>query len=92
MRTWSASPPSRVAALAVAQFGKPDGKGGVGLDPAKVESLLQGTATDTPCPDPRTFVYPNLPEIYTATCEGTPQRNGFYGDGIVDAERILIGR
>jgi hypothetical protein len=22
---------------------------------------------------------------YTATCEGTPQFNGFYGDGIVDA-------
>jgi subtilisin family serine protease len=80
-----------VAALAIAQFGKPDGKGGVGLAPAEVERLLQGTATDTACPEPRAFVYPNLPASYTATCEGTPQRNGFYGDGIVDAQRILIG-
>jgi subtilisin family serine protease len=80
-----------VAALAVAQFGKPDGKGGVGLAPAEVERLLQSTATDTPCPTPPAFVYPNLPAAYTATCEGTDQRNGFYGDGIVDAQRILIG-
>ena len=61
------------------------------MAPAQVEALLQGTATDTPCPEPRTFVYPNLPAAYTATCEGTPQRNGFYGDGIVDAQRILLG-
>jgi subtilisin family serine protease len=25
---------------------------------------------------------------YTATCEGPPENNGFYGDGIVDAERV----
>jgi subtilisin family serine protease len=82
-----------VAALAVAQFGTPDGKGGVGLDPGRVEQLLQSTATDTPCPTPNPFVYPDHPDAaHTALCEGTPQRNGFYGDGIVDAERILLGR
>jgi subtilisin family serine protease len=82
-----------VAALAVAQFGTPDGKGGVGLAPAEVERLLQGTATDTPCPAQNPFVYTNLPSpVPPALCEGTPQRNGFYGDGIVDAQRILIGR
>jgi lantibiotic leader peptide-processing serine protease len=81
-----------VAALAVAQFGKPDGKGGVGLAPAEVERLLATTARDTPCPTPNPYVYPGLNARYTATCEGTPQRNGFYGEGIVDAERILIGR
>ena len=81
-----------VAALAIAQFGKPDGKGGVGLAPAKVERLLQGTAIDTPCPAQNPFVYTNLPApVPPALCEGTPQRNGFYGDGIVDAQRILIG-
>jgi subtilisin family serine protease len=81
-----------VAALAIAQFGKPDGKGGVGLAPAEVERLLQGTATDTPCPAQNPFVYTNLPApVPPALCEGTPQRNGFYGDGIVDAQRILIG-
>jgi subtilisin family serine protease len=80
-----------VAALAIAQFGKPDGKGGVGLAPAEVERLLQGTARDTPCPTQNPYVYPGLNAAYTALCEGTPQRNGFYGDGIVDAQRILIG-
>ena len=82
-----------VAALAIAQFGTPDGKGGVGLAPAEVERLLQGTATDTPCPAQNPFVYTNLPApgVPPALCEGTPQRNGFYGDGIVDAQRILIG-
>ena len=29
---------------------------------------------------------------YTATCEGTPQHNGFYGDGIVSAARIVGAR
>ena len=81
-----------VAALAVAQFGKPDGKGGVGLAPAEVERLLTSTATDTPCPAQNPYVYTNLPApVPPALCEGTPQRNGFYGDGIVDAQRILIG-
>jgi len=80
-----------VAALAVAQFGKPDGKGGVGLAPSEVERLLTSTARDTPCPVQEPFTYPGLNARYTATCEGTPQRNGFYGDGIVDARRILIG-
>jgi subtilisin family serine protease len=81
-----------VAALAVAQFGTPDGKGGVGLAPAEVERLLRTTATDTPCPAQNPFVYTNLPSpVPPALCEGTPQLNGFYGDGIVDARRILIG-
>jgi subtilisin family serine protease len=81
-----------VAALAIAQFGTPDGKGGVGLAPAQVEQLLQSTATDTPCPAQNPYVYTNLAvPVPPALCEGTPQRNGFYGDGIVDAQRILIG-
>ena len=29
------------------------------------------------------------PEDYTATCEGTPAFNGFYGDGIVDALAVV---
>ena len=66
-------------------------KGGVGLPPARVEQLLRTTATDTPCPAMNPFVYPNIPAAYTATCERTPARNGFYGHGIVDAQRILAG-
>jgi len=82
-----------VAALAVAQFGKRDkAHGGLTLDPAQVEARLRNTATDTPCPTPNPFVYPGLPDHYTATCEGTAARNGFYGDGIVNAAAIVRGR
>jgi subtilisin family serine protease len=82
-----------VAALAVAQYGTRDrAHGGLTLDPARVEQLLRGTATDVPCPTPNPFVYPGLPAHYTATCEGTAARNGFYGDGVVNAARIIGGR
>jgi subtilisin family serine protease len=82
-----------VAALAIAQYGRRDWRnGGVTLDPAIVEQLLRGTATDMPCPEQEPFVYPGLNPRYTATCEGTPQRNGFYGDGVVNAARIIGGR
>ncbi len=82
-----------VAALAVAQYGKRDRvHGGLTLDPAQVEARLRTTATDTPCPMPNPFVYPGLPDHYTATCEGTAARNGFYGDGIVNADAVTRGR
>jgi subtilisin family serine protease len=82
-----------VAALAVAQYGKRDREhGGLTLDPAQVEARLRNTATDTPCPPQNPFVYPGLPDHYTATCEGTAVRNGFYGDGIVNAAAIIRGR
>ena len=38
------------------------------------------------------FVYPNLPATYSATCEDTPQRNGFFGEGVVSASRIVGAR
>jgi subtilisin family serine protease len=82
-----------VAALAVAQYGRRDPRnGGLTLDPARTEQLLLGTAVDTPCPAQNPFVYPGLPPAYTALCEGTPQRNGFYGEGVVSASRIVGGR
>ena len=28
------------------------------------------------------------PAQYTARCDGTPDRNGFYGDGIVNAAAV----
>jgi lantibiotic leader peptide-processing serine protease len=76
-----------VAALAVAEAGRRDRRGGVGLAAARTERFLLESARNTPCPEPRTFVY-HAPQ-YTATCEGDADRNGFYGDGIVDAERIV---
>jgi lantibiotic leader peptide-processing serine protease len=82
-----------VAALIVAQYGTRDRRhGGLTLAPRTVERVLRGTATDTPCPTPREFHYddPTLPpEQATATCAGGKKRNGFYGDGIVDARRAV---
>jgi len=77
-----------VAALIVARYGHRDrAHRGLTLAPDRVEQILRGTATDTPCPEPRTFMYPDpdLGPEFTAVCEGTPERNGFFGDGIVDA-------
>jgi hypothetical protein len=61
---------------------------GLTMDPARVERILRRTAADTACPEPRAFDYPFDDEDgnpYTATCEGSADLNGFYGDGIVDA-------
>ncbi|HEY7621272.1 MAG TPA: S8 family serine peptidase [Solirubrobacteraceae bacterium] len=75
-----------VAALIVSEKGRRDfAHGGVTMDPDKVERLLRKTATDTPCPAQEPFVYPDAPGAFDATCTGTPDFNGFYGDGIVNA-------
>jgi subtilisin family serine protease len=79
-----------VAALIVAQYGKRDKRsGGLTMNPNAVERVLKRTATDQACPAQEPFTYPwtppPAPADYTATCEGSPQRNGFYGEGIVDA-------
>jgi subtilisin family serine protease len=77
-----------VAALIVAQYGHRDrSQGGLTLDPSRVEKILRRTATDTPCPEPRLFDYPepSSGDQYTAFCDGPPSDNGFYGDGIVNA-------
>jgi subtilisin family serine protease len=79
-----------VAALAIAQYGTTDAvHRGKTLAPATVERLLRDTATDTPCPAENPFSYPDRPAEFTALCEGTTERNGFFGDGIVNAESIL---
>ncbi|MFC4585598.1 S8 family peptidase [Sphaerisporangium corydalis] len=73
-----------VAAILVARFGKP-GKGGLLLSPAKVEKLLYATATHTGCPSSGSTTYTVSEE--THVCEGSSAKNGFYGHGLVDAER-----
>ena len=81
-----------VAALIVAQYGSESG-GGKSLSPATTERVLTETAVDKPCPEPRTFVYPGLNPDYTATCEGPANRNGFYGEGLINAARaVTAGR
>jgi subtilisin family serine protease len=75
-----------VAALVVAARGRHDVfRGGLTLSPDVVERVLKRTAQDHACPTPRTFTYPDLGPDYTAVCDGSRERNGFYGDGIVDA-------
>jgi subtilisin family serine protease len=77
---------SGVAALIVSQYGKP-GRGGFGLDPDAVQRVLEGTAVKIACPVPRTVDYldEDRDPSFTATCAGTPEFNGFYGHGAVDA-------
>ncbi|MGH2941239.1 MAG: S8 family peptidase [Solirubrobacteraceae bacterium] len=75
---------SGVAAIIVARAGRRDpAHGGLTLAPRVVERILRRTATDTPCPAQSPFVY--LPTLIQAVCEGSPDVNGFYGDGIVNA-------
>jgi subtilisin family serine protease len=81
-----------VAALIVAQFGRPDPvNGGVTLEPSEVERVLRATAVDHACPDPRLFHYPDpdLGPEYDAFCDGDASFNGFYGDGIANAARAV---
>ncbi len=77
-----------VAALVVSRYGEPNG-GGLGLAPDRTEQALLASATDRTCPTPRMLDYPELGRRYTAQCEGTRRRNGFYGDGIVNAYRAV---
>jgi subtilisin family serine protease len=76
-----------VAALIVSQYGKRDrSQGGLTLSPDRVEKLLEKTATDTACPNPRLYHHDGLPvsrQVPGAYCEGPVKRNGFYGDGVV---------
>ena len=77
-----------VASLVVASRGRHDAaNGGLTLSPDVVERVLKRTAQDHACPDPPVFTYPDpdLTPDYTAVCEGSPEFNGFYGEGIVDA-------
>jgi subtilisin family serine protease len=82
-----------VAALIVSRFGTADPAhpGTLRMDPARVAALLRGTATAKACPG-SAFAYPGRPPEYTARCEGTKDRNGFYGDGLVDALAAVTSR
>jgi subtilisin family serine protease len=81
-----------VAALIVSTYGHSDRPGrGLTLDPRRTERILKATAEDTPCPSPPALVYPD-PDLegLTNTCEGTLERNGFYGFGVVDALSAVL--
>jgi subtilisin family serine protease len=78
---------SGTAALIISQYGDFDGnnQNKPHMSPTTVESYLQISANNRPCPEPRTvnagpgFVFP------TATCQGDTGNNTFFGKGIADA-------
>jgi len=81
-----------VAALIVSEYGKPDWRhrGGLTMDPAKVEQILRKSATDVACPAPViTYTAEGRDASYDAACIGTPKRNSIYGDGIVNALKAV---
>ncbi len=67
-----------VAALLVSRYGAADPQhpGGLRLDPARTQSLLQGTARPHACPSASSG---------GPVCQGTTAYNGHYGSGIVSA-------
>jgi lantibiotic leader peptide-processing serine protease len=81
-----------VAALIVSAHGRRDPvHGGLTLDPRTVERILTETATQTPCPSPPNFAYPDDRDpSFDGVCEGTLARNGIYGRGIVNALTAVL--
>ncbi|HEU0101791.1 MAG TPA: S8 family serine peptidase [Mycobacteriales bacterium] len=80
-----------VAALIVSRYGTADPvHGGLTMSPTRVQRVLQQTATETACPTPRRFTYDDPAYAdYHPYCAGTPQFNGFFGHGIVNALRAV---
>ena len=72
-----------VAALIISQYGDPD------LSSTRVEQILQISANNQPCPDPRTVIAGSGFVITTATCSGAVGYNNFFGKGIVDAVKAV---
>jgi subtilisin family serine protease len=79
-----------IAALVVSQFGDftPNNQNKPHLAPTQVESILQTTANNQPCPPQRTVV--QGPGVFpTATCQGDVGYDNFFGKGIVDAVKAV---
>ncbi|HKP18589.1 MAG TPA: S8 family serine peptidase [Gaiellaceae bacterium] len=87
-----------VAALIVSEGGARDrssATGGLTMNPDRVETVLERTATNVPCPDPRLIDYTipgrdRTPD-YNALCTGNAKFNSIWGDGIVDALAAVRG-
>ena len=87
-----------VAALVVSAHGKRDKvHGGLTLSPRKTTAYLYDTATKVACPQPRTYHYTRYVPSGEGTrvvesdarCSGSRGDNGFYGHGIVNADRAV---
>ena len=78
---------SGVAALIVSQYGdfSSNNKNKPHMTPTSVESILQITANNQPCPSPNTVTQGPGFVFATATCQGNTGNNTFFGKGVVDA-------
>lgn len=80
-----------VAALIISQYGDftPNNRNKPHMSPTAVESILQITANNQPCPEPNTVTQGPGFDFATATCQGGPGNNTFFGKGIVDALKAV---
>ena len=81
-----------VAALIISQYGDFDGGGNpnkIHMSPTQVETYLQTSANNQPCPEPRTVLAGPGINPPTVTCEGQVGYNSFFGKGIVDAVKAV---
>ena len=83
------------AALIISEYGDFSAGGNPNkphMSPTAVETILQQSSNNQPCPTPNTvvqgpgFVFP------TATCQGNTGYNSFFGKGIVDALKAVTLR
>jgi len=84
---------SGVAALTVSAHGHKAAnvKHGLTLSPDEVAQIMAAAATDHACPDGgvQEYLQEGRSAEFTATCVGTPEFNGFYGNGIVNALGVV---
>jgi subtilisin family serine protease len=81
-----------VAALAVSAHGSKDSAHrGLTMEPNAVAALMAATAIDHACPagGVQSYTQEGRSAEFTATCVGTPEYNGFYGAGIVNALGVV---
>lgn len=80
-----------VAALIISQYGNfsANNPNMPHMSPTAVESILQITANNQPCPTPKTVTQGPGFTFATATCQGDTGENTFFGKGIVDALKAV---
>ena len=84
-----------VVALIISQYGEPRNDDPWYMSPTSVESVLQITANNQPCPEGGSITYPfsaDPPGTFgpvTVVCQGNAGYNNFYGKGIVDALKAV---
>ena len=80
-----------VAALIIQAKGHSTGNGGYALDPTTVARVLANSADDHACPVGGVEIYTDegrTPD-WNAVCRGTTEKNGLYGEGIVNARAAV---